>query len=314
VSTLPNTTLIIILGLQFGSSTAIAQTTVPIPGFPPTLSEAGIIRYLNLTDSETAFVHQSVDAYNQVAGAKQQRVAQLRGEIANEDQQDPPDPMALGVRYAEIQTIRHDLANQQTALRTKLRASLDDLQRGKLDALSDARNLQPIVGDAQCANLIDQGISPSVCGYDTVLHQIVWVSSALLRYLSLSNDQAGAVSGLNNDNQQQTALNQEKISQLQGQILLENNKVTLDPLALGTLYSEIETTQRAIKSDQVTLRSNARAILSDLQRITLKSLDDARQLQLLIIGCDLRKLVGSSSWLVVRQVNIDSPTVWFLRG
>jgi hypothetical protein len=66
--------------------------------------------------------------------------------------------MALGVRYAEIKSSGRDMNNQFAVLRDKLRASLDDAQRGKLAALNDARNLQPIVSDGQCENLVDPSV------------------------------------------------------------------------------------------------------------------------------------------------------------
>ena len=55
-----------------------------------------------------------------------------------------PDALTLGVEYAEIESIRRELATQLATLRDQLQASLGRTQRDKLSALDDARNLLPI--------------------------------------------------------------------------------------------------------------------------------------------------------------------------
>jgi hypothetical protein len=103
-----------------------------------------------------------------------------------------------------------------------------------------------------------------------------------MQYLTVSSDQADAITRLNSNNQQSTTDRQQNISQLQAQITHETAKDTLDPMALGTLYAQVESIKREITKDMATLRNNARAVLTDMQRGKLTSLDDARKLQLLI--------------------------------
>jgi hypothetical protein len=96
------------------------------------------------------------------------------------------------------------------------------------------------------------------------------------------NDQTDTITGLNSSYQKQTTDRQQNISQLQAQIAQETAKDTLDPLALGTLYAQVESIRRSIANDLTALRTNARAALNDMQRVRLNSLDDARKLQPLI--------------------------------
>ena len=242
----------------------IGQSTA----FPTDLKQ-----YLNLTAREVAAIQQAATHYNQVAASKQLRLLEIRNEIAAETRKTQPDALTLGVEYAEIESIRRDLATQQAALRDQLRASLGPAQRDKLSALSDARNLLPIAYDAQCENLID--LSASGCSLFTFPPE-------LLQYLALSSDQADTLTSLNVAHQKQSAERQRNISQLQARIAQETAKDALDPLTIGKLDAQIETTRRGIANDLAMLRNKARAVLNDAQRAKLSSLDEAFKLQPLI--------------------------------
>src|SRR5579872_2406260 len=248
----------------------LAPAQIFVSPFPADLKQ-----YLNLTDAEVAFIQQATTDYNQMASTKQRRIFDLQSEIADETQKDQPDPMALGVRYVEIESIHRDMAAQLTALRDKLRASLDDTQRTKLGALNDARNLQSVINDAQCENLLDAVVANPFFGITT---RTVFQSgdftvssgcfssrfpSELMQYLTLSTDQADTITRLNSTNQQSTNDQQQNIYRLQAQIAQETAKDTLDPLALGTLYAQIESIRREISKDLATLQNNARAVLTD---------------------------------------------------
>src|SRR5713101_4985518 len=117
--------LVLIAGFLFGASAGLPQTIIPNP--PSSLFPSDLRQYLSLTDSQVAAIVQMTADYNQAASTKQQRTLQLQNEIGDLDRQDPLDPMAVGVRYAEIESIRRDLANQLTALRGKVPADRFDL-------------------------------------------------------------------------------------------------------------------------------------------------------------------------------------------
>jgi hypothetical protein len=224
-----------------------------------------------------------------VAYTKQQRILQLQNEIGDLDRQDPLDPMAIGVRYAEIESIRRDLANQLTALRDKLRTSLTDAQQARLKALDDARKLEPVITEAQCENPL--GIGP-LSGYLCIPARN---PSELQQFLSLSSDQVNAINSLNSDNQQLLNVRGQRITQLQAEIVQETAKDPIDALALGTRYSEIETIKRSVSADLVTLRSQDLAVLNDAQHVKLGALDDALKLQPLISEAQCESLLDAAS-------------------
>jgi hypothetical protein len=167
-------------------------------------------------------------------------------------------------------------------LRGQLRASLAPTQRDKLSALDDARNLLPIVYDAQCENLID--LSASGCS-------IFPFPPELLQYLGLSGEQVDTLTNLNSANRKQSAEHQREISRLQARVAQETAKDILDPLTLGRLDAQIETVRRVIANDLATLRNKTRAVLNDMQRVKLSSLDETRKLQPLIISATCENLL-----------------------
>ena len=251
----------------------IGQSTA----FPTDLKQ-----YLNLTDREVAAIQQAAARYNQLAAAKQLRLLEVRNEIAAETRKTQPDALTLGVEYNEIESIRRDMATQLAALRDQLQASLTPTQRDKLNALDNARNLLPIVYDAQCENLLD--LSASGCS-------LFIFPPELLQYLALSSDQADTLTSLNSANQKQSAERQRNISQLQTRVAQETAKDILDPSTIGKLDAQIETTRRSIANDLVTLRNKTRAVLNDAQRVKLSSLDEARKLQPLITSATCENLL-----------------------
>jgi hypothetical protein len=261
------------VAFSLSAQVIIAQST----GFPTDLKQ-----YLNLTAREVAAIHEAATRYNQAAASKQLRLIEIRNEIDAETRKTRPDALTLGVKYNEIESIRRELATQLAALRDQLQASLGRTQRDKLNALDDARNLLPIAYDAQCENLID--LSASGCSLFTFPPE-------LSQYLALSGEQVDTLTNLNSANQKQSAEHQREISQLQSRVAQETTKDILDPSTLGRLDAQIETTRRAIANDLAALRNKTRAVLNDLQRVKLSSLDEARKLQPLIISATCQNLL-----------------------
>lgn len=141
------------LVLSLFAASAWGQTvTVPNPWFYQPLGQAQ--QFLQLTDSQLQTILTNNNDYNQFAMTKQTRISQLQAEIAAETAKDTLDPMALGTRYAEIETTCRELKDQATAYQTKNTAVLTDPQKAKLQVLRDAVNLAPVISDAQSGNLI----------------------------------------------------------------------------------------------------------------------------------------------------------------
>lgn len=141
----------------FFSSLTWAQT-VPNPWFYQPLGQ--VQQYLQLTDAQLQTILANNGEYNQLATTKQTRISQLQTEIATETAKEALDPMALGVRYAEIETICRELKDQAGTYQQKNAAVLTDPQKAKLQLLQDAMKLAPIISDAQSGNLIGSSTYP----------------------------------------------------------------------------------------------------------------------------------------------------------
>ncbi len=76
--------------------------------------------------------------------------------------------LALGVRYAELEGIRRELQDALAVVRSKIADILTAAQKAKVKNLDDARNLQPLIADALCENMLVppfvSTLSDTTCG------------------------------------------------------------------------------------------------------------------------------------------------------
>jgi hypothetical protein len=124
----------------------------PNPWFYQPLAQ--VKDFLQLSDSQLQTILTNNDAYNLFANTKQTRISQLQTEIATETAKDSLDPVALGVRYAEIETICREMKDQAVTDQKRNTDILSDPQKAKLQVLQDAMKLVPVISDAQYGNLI----------------------------------------------------------------------------------------------------------------------------------------------------------------
>ncbi len=110
--------------------------------------------FLQLSDSQLRTILTNNDEYNRWSSEKQSRIERVQSEIAGETARDPLDPNALGVRYAEIETICREMKDQANQFRTRNLAALSADQKTKLKVLEDAVKLAPVIAEAQFGNLI----------------------------------------------------------------------------------------------------------------------------------------------------------------
>jgi hypothetical protein len=110
--------------------------------------------YLQLSDSQVLAILGNNEQYNRWSAGKQARIQQVQIEIADETVKDPLDPMALGVRYAEVAGICREMKDQAAAYQKQNTDVLTAPQKTKLQALQDALNLAPTISDAQSGNLL----------------------------------------------------------------------------------------------------------------------------------------------------------------
>ncbi len=119
------------------------------PVFPLALRE-----YLNPTDVQVAALVQANADYRDIYERRQQRIADVQTEIRDENAKERPDPMALGVRYVELQLLSRDLQSQANQLRQRARAALTGDQASRLRALEDLAASGPSLSVLQGCGLL----------------------------------------------------------------------------------------------------------------------------------------------------------------
>jgi hypothetical protein len=133
-------------------------------------------QFLQLSDSQLQTILTNNDDYNRWSGDKQNRIRQVQTEIADETRKSPLDPNALGIRYAEIETICREMKDRANESRTQNIGVLNQDQKSKLKILDDALKLAPVISDAQFGNLIGgltfapSGFTSSSIGYGGLLN------------------------------------------------------------------------------------------------------------------------------------------------
>lgn len=137
-------------GLLLIAATAWGQS-YPFPYFQP-LSQ--LKDFLQLSDSQLQTILSNNGAFNQFAANKQSRIAQVQTEIAVETAKETLDPVALGVRYAEVESICRDMKSQAVTYQQRNTSVLTDPQRTKLQVLQDAMKLAPVISEGISGNLI----------------------------------------------------------------------------------------------------------------------------------------------------------------
>lgn len=123
--------------------------------------------YLQLSDSQYRTVVSNNDQFYEWYGVKQRRMAEVRIEIAQEAAKDTIDPMALGIRYTEVELICRDISQRTVATQKMNIDVLTDSQKVKLKTLEDAIKLAPVISDAQNARLLAG--SSFVGGYSGII-------------------------------------------------------------------------------------------------------------------------------------------------
>jgi len=136
-----------------------AQIPGPLPpGFvgPPVAAFPAAIRlFLDLSDSQVQTIQQQNADLGRFAAGKSLRASQVQQEIAQETARPGLDPLALGLRYTELEVIRRELQDEFRRTRDRIRRALTEPQRAKLRSLEDIFKLLPIYSEAANVNLVE---------------------------------------------------------------------------------------------------------------------------------------------------------------
>ena len=124
----------LVLGAQSGST----------PG--PTPAQ----EYLGLTREQIAFFYRNLDEHSVYAGRLINRLQTIALELDAEFLRERLDPMAFGVRYAEIETIKREYGERSRAIVAQHRARLSPGQLERLRNIAEASRLDETNFDAAC--------------------------------------------------------------------------------------------------------------------------------------------------------------------
>jgi hypothetical protein len=135
----------VLLTLPAGS----AQIVGVITDFPPQLKT-----YLELTDDQVNSIKKANADLDTFRTTKLQRQFQVQAELAEETSKQTPDPMALGLRYVELEAIRRELQAEQQKAATTVQNVLTPSQKTKVAALQQALLLYPTACSAMEQNVL----------------------------------------------------------------------------------------------------------------------------------------------------------------
>jgi hypothetical protein len=110
--------------------------------------------FLGLTDEQVRLIADKNIEFNRFVAEKNRRQRQVQAEIAAETRKETLDPMALGLRYMELELIRREIRAAEDKLRANLRSALTAEQNAKLDALQKALELVPLYQQAAAVHLL----------------------------------------------------------------------------------------------------------------------------------------------------------------
>ena len=146
--------LVCLVALCFPAAAQISDPGGPIQidAFPQLSS------YLQLTGEQTLTLVKINGEWNQYLTQKRVRVSQVNRELDEVAKQDTLDPMAFGVRYAELESICREAKDRRSQYRQKTRDMLTATQTQKLQILEQAFSLSPVILEAHDSNMMGHEI------------------------------------------------------------------------------------------------------------------------------------------------------------
>jgi hypothetical protein len=139
----------------FVAGIAVGQVTTPAPpvfeGPGPSLA---LRQYLDLTNAQVASIVRLNTEAQRFQQEKFRRQAQVNFELSQEMRRDTLDPMAIGLRFVELEAIRREIAGEQARVAREVQALLTAAQRTRIQALQDVLRTYPVACEALAHNLM----------------------------------------------------------------------------------------------------------------------------------------------------------------
>ncbi len=117
--------------------------------FPPELKA-----YLDLSDDQVARIRQLNSQLDTFQASKGHRQVQVHIEIGQETAKETLDPMALGIRYLELEVIRREIEAERKRTASEVQTVLNPAQKTKLATLQEALRSSSTACAAVHQNLI----------------------------------------------------------------------------------------------------------------------------------------------------------------
>jgi hypothetical protein len=127
--------------------------------------------YLQLSQDQMARMQRNIAEFSAWENTKRQRAIQVDEELGVEAAREVITPGALGVRWAELETIRRQVAERRKELHRQNQTVLTEAQRLKFKAMEDAVSLDPVIVSARYASLLPRAANG--CGDQDSLAELL---------------------------------------------------------------------------------------------------------------------------------------------
>jgi hypothetical protein len=246
-------------------------------GFP---IDSELRRYLNLTTAQLEQLQRNMQEFRQSQSPTATRLSTVNQEIAAETRKPTPNPLELGLRYQEIETICREQDGPRMAAHQKQRQVLTEEQRALLLALSENQRLAPFASMAIGLFFVSPGVPlrvpfgleiPSISGFSAI-------PAELAIHLNLTPAQLGRMQNSLLANQRFVAARNSRSNELTAEIDTEFRRDVPSPRELGDRYAELESIRRQIADRETSLRGELVDMLTPQQRGLVDALEKSRSL------------------------------------
>lgn len=247
---------------------------------------SSVAAFLELTPSQIAQFTRNLEEYTEWYVAKYERGQVIYAEVAEEIARDGVTPLALGLRYAELETIRREIVDRDRSLLALHPSLLSPSQMARLQTLIEARRLASLGFQAECLRLVanPHGLGP-LCHFRQPdqssaappAQGTAEEQTRLERFLHLTPDQIARYRA----NQQEFRLwlaTRGNASGAEREACDALASSPLDPVRIGTPLAKLAQFSREYQRRSGELIQANQNLLNGVQLTRLQILEEAREL------------------------------------
>lgn len=132
----------------------VVQTEVPPKSADQCLPPAVVASFLQFTDAQAAQFGGLVDQFQATLRGLEEQIAARQAHLEALLSQPHPDPAIVGNMFLQIHALQQQVAQAVQGFQSQFAALLTDEQRQKVQAVTQASQLQPVVGAFVALNLV----------------------------------------------------------------------------------------------------------------------------------------------------------------